>query len=92
MVSGYWEMASSFVVHGAIDPEMFRAVSGEMLVAYCKVEHMIDELRECAGQPGLFQYVQEVVDDWSGAKEGMAGMREYFLGRGCGGWWVTRSL
>ena len=80
MVSGYWEMASSFVVHGAIDPEMFRAVSGEMLVAYCKVEHMIDEIREGVGQPGLFEYVQQVVDDWPGAKERMAGMREYFSG------------
>jgi hypothetical protein len=79
MVSGYWEMASSFVVHGAIDPEMFRAVSGEMLVAYCKVEHMIDELREGVGQPSLCQYVQQAVDDWSGAKERMAGMREYSL-------------
>ena len=80
MVSGYWEMASSFVVHGAIDSEMFRAVSGEMLVAYCKVEHMIDEIREGVGQPDLFQYVQQVVDDWPGAKERMAGMREYFSG------------
>jgi hypothetical protein len=53
MVAGYWEMAWSFVVHGAIDPEMFRAVSGEMLVAYCKVEHAIDELREGVGRPGL---------------------------------------
>jgi hypothetical protein len=80
MVSGYWEMVSSFVVHGAIDPEMFRAVSSEMLVAYCKVEHMIDELREDVGQPNLFQYVQQAVDDWSGAKERMAGMCEYFSG------------
>ena len=80
MTAGYWEMAASFVVHGAIDPEMFRAVSGEMLVAYCKVEHMIDEIREGAGQPALFEYVQQVVDDWPGAKERMAGMREYFAG------------
>jgi hypothetical protein len=80
MVSGYWEMAASFVVAGAIDPEMFRAVSGEMLVLYCKVEHMIDELREGVGQPGLLKYVQEVTDEWPGAKDRMAGIREYFSG------------
>ncbi len=80
MVSGYWEMAASFVVHGAIDPEMFQAVSGEMLVLYCKVEHMIDELREGVGQPGLLKYVQEVADEWPGGKDRMAGMREYFSG------------
>ena len=80
MVSGYWEMAASFVVHGAIDPEMFRAVSGEMLVVYCKVEHMIDDLREGVGQPGLLKYVEEVAADWPGAKDRMASMREYFAG------------
>lgn len=78
MVSGYWDMAASFVVHGAIDPEMFRAVSGEMLAAYCKVEHMIDELRETLGQPGMFKHVEAVAADWPGAKERMTGMREYF--------------
>ena len=80
MVSGYWEMAASFVVHGAIDPEMFQAVSGEMLVLYSKVEHMIDELREGVGQPGMLKYVQEVADGWPGAKDRMAGIREYFAG------------
>ncbi len=80
MVSGYWEMAASFVVAGAIDPEMFRAVSGEMLVLYCKVEHMIDELREGVGQPTLLKYVQEVADEWPGAKDRMASIREYFSG------------
>jgi hypothetical protein len=80
MVSGYWEMAASFVVHGAIDPEMFQAVSGEMLVLYCKVEHMIDELREGVGQPTLLKYVQEVANEWPGAKDRMAGIREYFSG------------
>jgi hypothetical protein len=78
MASGYWDMAASFVVHGAIDPEMFRAVSGEMLVVFCKVEHMIDEIRTGTGQPGLFKFVEQVAADWPGAKERMAGMRDYF--------------
>ena len=80
MVAGYWNMAASFVVSGAIDPKMFRAVSGEMLVVYCKVEHMIEDLREGVGQPDLFNNVQEVARDWPGAKERMASMREYFSG------------
>ena len=41
---------------------------------------MIDELREAVGQPEMFKHVQEVVADWPGAKERMAGMREYFSG------------
>ena len=80
MVTSYWDMAASFVVHGAIDPEMFRSVSGEMLVAYCKVEHMIDDVRAGLGQPGLFKHVEQVAADWPSAKDRMASMREYFLG------------
>jgi hypothetical protein len=78
MAFGYWDMAASFVVHGAIDPEMFRAVSGEMLAVYCKVEHMIDEIRETFGQPTLLKNVEAVAAEWPGANERMKGMREYF--------------
>lgn len=79
MVIGYWDMAASFVVHGAIDGEMFRAVCGEMLAVYCKVEHMIDEIRETFGQTTLLKHVEAVAADWPGASERMTGMREYFL-------------
>jgi hypothetical protein len=78
MVVGYWDMAASFVVHGAIDPAMFRDVSGEMLAVYCKFEHMIDELRETYGQPTLLGHVEAVAADWPGSAERMASMREYF--------------
>lgn len=78
MATSYWEMAASFVVHGAIDPAMFHDVSGEMLVVFCKFEHMIDEVREQLGQPNLFKNVEAVAAEWPGAKERMAGMREYF--------------
>ena len=80
MVSSYWDMAASFVVHGAIDPEMFRSVSGEMLASYCKMNHIIDEVRESTGQTGLFKNVEEVAADWPGAEERLEMMREYFWG------------
>ena len=80
MVMGYWDMAAAFVVHGAIDAPMFHATSGEMLAAFCKVEHMLAEVREHTGQPGLLAHVEQVAAEWPGAKERMAGMREYFAG------------
>lgn len=78
MVVGYWDMAASFVVHDAIDAAMFREVSGEMLAVYSKVAHMIEDVRERFGQPTLFRNVQVVAQEWPGADERMAGMREYF--------------
>lgn len=79
MVVGYWDMAASFVVHGAIDADMFREVSGEMLATYCKFEHLIKEIREDLGQATLFTNVEQVAADWPGAKERMAAIRAYFL-------------
>ena len=80
MVSSYWEMAASFVVHGAIDAEMFQAVSGEMLVLFSKVDFMLDEIREATGQTGALRHVEKVASEWPGAAERMVGMREYFWG------------
>ena len=80
MVIGYWDMAASFVVHGAIDAEMFQATSGEMLAAFCKVEHMLDEVREVTGQTGMLRNVASVAADWPGAGARMKGIREYFAG------------
>ena len=78
MVMGYWDMAAAFVVHGAIDAPMFHATCTEMLATYCKVEHMLAEVREHTGQTGLLGHVEQVAAEWPDAKERMAGMREYF--------------
>ena len=80
MVMSYWDMAASFVVHEAIDTPMFHATNGEMLAAFCKVEHILAEVRENTGQTGLLANVEQVADAWPEAKERMAGMREYFAG------------
>lgn len=45
---------------------------------YCKLEHMIDEVREQLGQPSLLTHVEQVAADWPGAKERMARIRGYF--------------
>ncbi|MDA0327915.1 MAG: hypothetical protein O2958_02715 [Gemmatimonadetes bacterium] len=78
MAAGYWDMAATFVVHGALDAPMFYDTCGELLAMYCKVEHMIEEVRAATGQPGLFKNVEQVAKDWPGAPERMVAMREYF--------------
>jgi hypothetical protein len=49
MVMSYWEMACSFVVNGAIDPTMFDDTQGEHIVAFCKVEPFLADLRAMLG-------------------------------------------
>ncbi|MGA7929118.1 MAG: hypothetical protein WCA20_24355 [Candidatus Sulfotelmatobacter sp.] len=62
-VSGYWSMAASFVLQGALNQELFiqPAVSGEMFLLLAKVHPFLKELREKAGDPQMFANVEQVI-------------------------------
>lgn len=62
-VAGYWDMASSMVLHGAIHPDLFLegGFSGEMFFIYGKLQPMLKELREKMQSPGLFRNVENVI-------------------------------
>ena len=62
-VSGYWSMAASFVLHGAVSEELFiqPAVSGEMVFVFAKVQPFLKELREKSGDPQLFGNIEKVI-------------------------------
>ncbi|MCH7564054.1 MAG: hypothetical protein IH968_09535 [Gemmatimonadetes bacterium] len=78
MVLGYWETAASLVVHDAISPEMFHDTGGEALGVFCKVEHLLDDLRELVGTPDYLKNLRKLADGWPGAAERMAHLREMF--------------
>lgn len=62
-VGGYWGMASSFVLDGALSRDLFLrpSVSGEMFLMYGKVQPFIKELREKLGDPEVFRDVEKVI-------------------------------
>lgn len=62
-VGGYWSMAASFVLQGALNEEMFiqPAVSGEMFFIYAKVQPFLKELREKSGDPQIFGNIEKVI-------------------------------
>src|SRR5215213_10786622 len=45
MVLTYWDMAASFVNHGAIDEQMFNDANGEHMVVFSKLEPYVEEIR-----------------------------------------------
>jgi hypothetical protein len=63
-VSGYWSMAASFVLHGALNADLFLqpAVSGEMFIIFAKVHPFLKELREKAGDPQMFANIENVIN------------------------------
>jgi len=62
-VGGYWSMAASFVLQGALSEELFiqPAVSGEMYFLLAKVHPFLKELREKMGDPHLFGNIEKVI-------------------------------
>ncbi len=62
-VGGYWSMAASFVLHGALSEELFiqPPVSGEMFLVFAKVHPFLKELREATGDPLLFGNIEKVI-------------------------------
>ena len=62
-VAGYWSMAASFVLQGALNEDLFLqpAVSGEMYFVFAKVQPFLKELREKMGDPQMFGNIEQVI-------------------------------
>ena len=78
MVIGYWDMAASFVVHGAIDGDMFRAVNTEMVATFAKIQPFIADVRRISKIPEFAANIEQVIAGQKGGEERMAMLREQF--------------
>ncbi|MEP6904039.1 MAG: hypothetical protein ABJA66_20120 [Actinomycetota bacterium] len=76
MVISYWDMAASFVNHGAIDEEMFAETAGEHIIVFSKVEPFLQELRETYGNLKFLANLEKLIMKQEGAKEMLASRRE----------------
>ncbi|MFZ0797958.1 MAG: hypothetical protein WCA13_21200 [Terriglobales bacterium] len=70
-VGGYWEMAASFVLHGALNRDLFLepSFSGEMFLFFGKVQPFVKELREKMQNPAIFANVEELIATSTGGTE-----------------------
>lgn len=62
-VGGYWGMAASFVLSGAVNQELFLqpAICGEMFFTFAKVYPFLADLRKQLDDPEVFANVEKVV-------------------------------
>jgi hypothetical protein len=61
MVLGYWDMAASLVVNGAIDGPSFLAAHGEIFATFSKVHPFLDALRAATGEDGFCRHMEAVI-------------------------------
>jgi hypothetical protein len=76
MVLSYWDMAASFVNHGAIDSEMFTDAAGEHMVVFTKIEPFLAGIREASGSPKYLQHLEKLVMSKPDARETIDALRE----------------
>jgi hypothetical protein len=76
MVVSYWEMAASFVNHGAIDEQMFNDANGEHLFVFAKIEPYLAEVRTTFATPDYLGQLEAMVRRIPQVDEKLAGMRE----------------
>jgi len=62
-VGGYWGIAASLVLQGALNEELFLrpAFSGEMFFLFAKVHPFLKELREKLGDPEAFGDIEKAI-------------------------------
>ena len=68
-VGGYWDMAASFVLQGALNEELFLqpGCSGEMFFVFAKFYPFLKEFREKTNNPDAFANIERVA---TGSKTG----------------------
>ena len=83
MVVSYWDMATAFVVLGAINDEMFNAINTEHILIYAKLEPFLADLRAIPGIPPYLtlQHLEPVVLRMPDAAQRVATMRRYLMSR-----------
>ncbi|MEO8432334.1 MAG: hypothetical protein ABI592_12550 [Acidobacteriota bacterium] len=77
MVTTYWDMAASLIVHGVLDSDLFLESGGEMLVVWTKLEPLVPAIRKELNARLLLN-VEKVVQASPHAQERVAGMRARF--------------
>ena len=69
MVATYWDMAASFVIHGAIDEQMFNDANGEHIAVFAKLAPFISAYREKMQLPHYLKNLEALVMRLPNVKE-----------------------
>jgi hypothetical protein len=86
MVTGYWDMAASFVAQGILHPELFFDTGGEALFVWAKIGEFVPQLRELMQAPRLLVNLEKAIATvpWSAdrlkmLRDRMPGLRDRIL-------------
>ena len=76
MVAGYWDMAASFVVNGAVDAKMFDDANAEHWGVYTKFEPYLPQFREALINPRFLKNLEDLCLAVPDGRQRVVAMRE----------------
>lgn len=82
-VTSYWEMAASFVLRGALDPDLFLDSNTEGLYFLAKFDRFRDEYQKAMNQPFMPRTV-ELIEKYPAAREKFERLRKRLEDRRAG--------
>ena len=70
-VAGYWDLAASLVVHGALNETLFLgpAFSGEMFLVFAKIHPFLKDVREKMQNPRMLANIETVIKKSKASQE-----------------------
>jgi hypothetical protein len=77
-VTTYWEMAAAFVLHGALNADLFIDCNSEPFFIYAKFQPMLAEIRR--QMPGFLSNVGQIVEESASAQAKVAQMAKIVAG------------
>ncbi len=84
MVTSYWDMAATLVVHGAIDADMFNETAGEHMMIFAKVEPILADLRTMWEMPDALKNLEKVIMDSPNGAEKVKKTQEWMKSMAAG--------
>lgn len=76
MVTSYWDMASSFVLNGAIDEKLFFDANTEHVFVYAKIEPFLAEFRQMIQEPDYLISLESLVVKTPGFETKLASRKQ----------------
>jgi hypothetical protein len=82
-VAGYWELAASLVIHGAVNETLFLepAFSGEMFLIFAKLHPFLKDVREKMQNPRMLANVETVIKKSKASQERLKAVEQRLAAR-----------
>ncbi len=72
MITSYWDMASSFVLNGAIDEKLFLDANTEHVFVYAKIQPFLAEIRQLFQEPDFLIHLENLAQRTPGIEAKLA--------------------